>query len=151
MSATYRQSSAVTPALLERDPENRLLARGPRVRLGPEEIRDQALAVSGLLVEKIGGPSVKPHQPAGLWQELSGDKGYVESTGPDIYRRSLYTYWKRTNPPPFMTNFDAPNREQCAVFESKTNSPLQALNLMNDITFQEASEKLAERMANAAA
>jgi len=148
MSATYRQSSAVTPALLERDPENRLLARGPRVRLGPEEIRDQALAVSGLLVEKIGGPSVKPHQLAGLWQELSGDKGYVESTGPDLYRRSLYTYWKRTNPPPFMTNFDAPNREQCAVFESKTNSPLQALNLMNGITFQEASEKLAERMAN---
>ena len=146
MSATYRQSSVETPALQEKDPDNRLLARGPRVRLGPEEIRDQALAVSGLLVEKIGGPSVKPHQPAGLWQELSGDKGYVESTGPDLYRRSLYTYWKRTNPPPFMTNFDAPNREQCAVFEYKTNSPLQALNLMNDITFLEASQKLAERM-----
>jgi hypothetical protein len=147
MSAAYRQSSVVTPALLEKDPDNRLLARGPRLRLGPEEIRDQALAVSGLLVEKLGGPSVKPYQPAGLWQELSGDKGYVQSTGPDLYHRSLYTYWKRTNPPPFMTTFDAPNREQCAVFEYKTNSPLQALNLMNDITFQEASEKLADRMA----
>jgi hypothetical protein len=147
MSATYRQSSVVTPALLEKDPDNRLLARGPRFRLSPAEIRDQALAVSGLLVEKLGGPSVKPYQPAGLWQELSGDKGYVQSTGPDLYRRSLYTYWKRTNPPPFMTNFDAPNREQCAVFEYKTNSPLQALNLMNDITFLEASQKLGERMA----
>ena len=146
MSATYRQSSIATPALLEKDPENRLLARGPRFRLGPEEIRDQALAVSGLLVEKLGGPSVKPYQPAGLWQELSGDKGYVQSTGPDLYRRSLYTYWKRTNPPPFMTNFDAPNREQCSVYEGKTNSPLQALNLMNDVTFLEASQKLAERM-----
>ncbi len=146
MSAAYRQSSVATPALLEKDPDNRLLARGPRLRLGPEEIRDQALAVSGLLVEKLGGPSVKPYQPAGLWQELSGDKGYVQSTGPDLYRRSLYTYWKRTNPPPFMTTFDAPNREQCAVFEYKTDSPLQALNLMNDITFQEASEKLAGRM-----
>jgi hypothetical protein len=146
MSATYRQSSVATPASLEKDPENRLLARGPRFRLGPEEIRDQALAASGLLVEKLGGPSVKPYQPAGLWQELSGDKGYVQSTGPDLYRRSLYTYWKRTNPPPFMTNFDAPNREQCSVYEGQTNSPLQALNLMNDVTFLEASKKLAERM-----
>jgi hypothetical protein len=146
MSAAYRQSSVMTPALLEKDPENRFLARGPRVRLGPDEIRDQALAAAGLLVEKLGGPSVKPYQPAGLWQELSGDKGYVQSTGPDLYRRSLYTYWKRTNPPPFMTNFDAPNREQCAVYEGRTNSPLQALNLMNDITFVEASQKLGERM-----
>jgi hypothetical protein len=145
-SATYRQSSVVTKDLLEKDPDNRLLARGPRFRLGPEEIRDEALAASGLLVEKLGGPSVKPYQPAGLWQELSGDKGYVQSTGPDLYRRSLYTYWKRTNPPPFMTNFDAPNREQCSVYEGKTNSPLQALNLMNDVTFLEASQKLAERM-----
>jgi Protein of unknown function (DUF1553)/Protein of unknown function (DUF1549)/Concanavalin A-like lectin/glucanases superfamily/Planctomycete cytochrome C len=146
MSATYRQSSVVTPELLEKDPDNRLLARGARFRLGPEEIRDQALAASGLLVEKLGGPSVKPYQPAGLWQELSGDKGYVQSTGPDLYRRSLYTYWKRTNPPPFMTNFDAPNREQCSVYEGRTDSPLQALNLMNDITFLEASDKLAARM-----
>ncbi|SPE29780.1 conserved exported hypothetical protein [Candidatus Sulfopaludibacter sp. SbA6] len=146
MSAAYRQSSAITPALLERDPDNRLQARGPRLRLGPEMIRDQALAVSGLLAEKIGGPSVKPYQPAGLWQELSGDKGYVQSKGADLYRRSLYTYWKRTVPPPYMMNFDSPNREQCAVFENRTNSPLQGLDLMNEVTFLEASRKLAERM-----
>jgi hypothetical protein len=144
-SATYRQSSAVTPALLEKDPDNRLLARGPRVRLGPEAIRDQALAVSGLLTEKLGGPSVKPYQPVGLWQDLSG-AGYTQSKGADLYRRSLYTYWKRTAPPPYMMNFDSPNREQCAVFQSRTNSPLQALNLMNDVTFVEAARKLGERM-----
>lgn len=146
ISATYRQSSVITPELRERDPENRLLARGPRVRLGPEVIRDQALAVSGLLVEKIGGPSVKPYQPAGLWQELSGNNGYVQSKGSDLYRRSLYTYWKRTIPAPYMMNFDSPNREQCAVFENRTNSPLQALDLMNEVTFLEASRKLAERI-----
>jgi Protein of unknown function (DUF1553) len=146
MSATYRQSSVNPPTLLEKDPDNRLLARGPRLRLGPEAIRDQALAVSGLLVEKVGGPSVKPYQPAGLWQELSGDKGYVQSKGGDLYRRSLYTYWKRTVPPPYMMNFDSPNREQCAVSESRTNSPLQSLNLMNDVTFLEAARKMAERM-----
>jgi hypothetical protein len=146
MSAAYRQSSVVTPELLERDPENRLLARGPRYRLRPEVIRDQALYVSGLLVEKLGGPSVKPHQPPGLWQELAGGKGYVEDTGEGLYRRSLYTYWKRTAPPPFMATFDSPNREQCSVYENRTNSPLQALELMNDITFLEASAKLADRM-----
>jgi hypothetical protein len=146
MSATYRQSSAITPELLEKDPDNRLLARGPRLRLGPEAIRDQALAVSGLLAERIGGPSVKPYQPAGLWQELSGDRGYVQSKGADLYRRSLYTYWKRTVPPPYMMNFDSPNREQCAVIENRTNSPLQALDLMNEVTFVEAARKLAERM-----
>jgi hypothetical protein len=146
MSATYRQSSKATPALLEKDPDNRLLARGPRMRLGPEVIRDQALAMSGLLVEKIGGPSVKPYQPEGLWQELSGDKGYVQSKGDGLYRRSLYTYWKRTVPPPFMVNFDSPNREQCTVFENRTNSPLQALDLMNEVTFLEAARKMAERI-----
>ncbi len=146
MSAAYCQSSAVTPALLEKDPDNRLLGRGPRLRLGPEMIRDQALAVAGLLTEKLGGPSVKPYQPAGLWQELSGDKGYVQSRGSDLYRRSLYTYWKRTIPPPYMMTFDSPNREQCAVIENRTNSPLQALDLMNDVTFVEAGRKLAERM-----
>jgi hypothetical protein len=146
MSATYRQSSAMAQGLLEKDPDNRLLARGPRLRLGPETIRDQALAVSGLLVEKVGGPSVKPYQPAGLWQELSGDKGYVQAKGDDLYRRSLYTYWKRTAPPPYMMNFDSPNREQCTVFENRTNSPLQSLDLMNDVTFVEAARKLAERM-----
>jgi len=146
MSAAYRQSSAVTPELLAKDPDNRLIARGPRLRLGPEILRDQALAVSGLLVEKVGGPSVKPYQPAGLWQELAGGKGYEQSKGEDLYRRSLYTFWKRTSPPPYMMNFDSPNREQCAVFENRTNSPLQALNLMNDVTFLEASRKLAERI-----
>jgi hypothetical protein len=145
-SAAYRQSSATTPNLLEKDPDNRLLARGPRERLGPEVIRDQALAVAGLLTEKVGGPSVKPYQPAGLWQELSGNNGYVQAKGPDLYRRSLYTFWKRTAPHPYMMNFDSPNREQCAVFENRTNSPLQALNLMNDVTFVEAARKLAERM-----
>ncbi len=145
-SAAYRQSSVQTPALLEKDPDNRLLARGPRLRLGPEVIRDQALAVSGLLVEKQGGPSLKPYQPAGLWQELSGSNGYVQEKGDGLYRRSLYTYWKRTVPHPFMMNFDSPNREQCAVYENRTNSPLQALDLMNEVTFVEAARKLAERM-----
>ena len=146
MSATYRQSARVGAELLQKDPDNRLLARGPRFRLGPEVIRDQALAVSGLLVEKVGGPSVKPYQPAGLWQELGGGSGYKQDTGGGLYRRSLYTYWKRTVAPPFMVNFDSPNREQCSVFENRTNSPLQALELMNDVTFLEAARKLAERM-----
>jgi hypothetical protein len=146
MSATYRQSSVASDELRAKDPDNRLLARGPRLRLGPEEIRDQALAVSGLLVEKVGGPSVRPYQPAGLWQELAGGKGYERSKGADLYRRSLYTWWKRTSPPPYMMNFDSPNREQCAVFENRTNSPLQALNLMNDVTFLEASRRFAERI-----
>ena len=146
MSATYRQSSRAGSELLQRDPENRLLARGPRLRLGPEMIRDQALAASGLLVEKIGGPSVKPYQPPGLWQELAGGSGYQRDKGDGLYRRSLYTYWKRTVAPPFMVNFDSPNRETCTVRETRTNTPLQALNLMNDVTFLEAARKLAERM-----
>jgi hypothetical protein len=146
MSATYRQASLVTAELLAKDPDNRLLARGPRFRLGPEVIRDQALAVSGLLVEKLGGPSVKPYQPAGLWQELAGGSGYKQDTGEGLYRRSLYSYWKRTVAPPFMVNFDSPNREQCSVSENRTNSPLQALELMNDVAFLEAARKLAERM-----
>jgi hypothetical protein len=145
-SATYRQASAVTPELLQKDPENRLLARGPRLRLGPEMIRDQALAVSGLLVEKVGGPSVKPYQPPGLWQELAGGKGYEQDSGEGLYRRSLYTYWKRTVAPPFMVNFDSPNRETCTVRETRTNTPLQALDLMNEVTFVEAARRLAERM-----
>ncbi len=146
MSSTYRQSSRVTPELLQKDPENRLLARGSRYRLGPEMIRDQALAVSGLLVQKVGGPSVKPYQPPGLWQELAGGGGYVVDKGEGLYRRSLYTYWKRTAPPPYMVNFDSPNREVCTVAEGRTNSPLQSLNLMNDVAFLEASRKFAERV-----
>ena len=145
MSATYRQESKVTPDLLQRDPENRLLARGPRVRLSAEMVRDQALAASGLLVEQLGGPSVKPYQPPGLWQELSGGK-YTEDKGPGLYRRSLYTYWKRTIAPPSMINFDSPTRESCTVRETRTNTPLQALNLMNDVTYLEAARKLGERM-----
>lgn len=146
MSDAYRQSSKASQDLLARDPENRLLARGPRVRLSAEMIRDQALAVSGLLAEKIGGPSVKPYQPPRLWQELSGGGGYQQDKGDGLYRRSLYTYWKRTVPPPYMVNFDSPTRETCTVRESRTNTPLQALNLMNDTIFVEASRKLAERM-----
>jgi hypothetical protein len=144
MSATYRQSSRVTPELLARDPENRLLARASRMRMPAETIRDLALFVSGLLVEKIGGPSVKPYQPAGIWMDL-GTVDYEPDHGEGLYRRSLYTFWKRTAPPPYMTTFDSATRESCTVRESRTNTPLQALNLMNDVTFVEASRKLAER------
>jgi hypothetical protein len=146
MSAAYRRDSRVTPELLERDPENRLLARGPRFRLPAEMIRDQALAASGLLVEKQGGPPVKPYQPPGLWQELAGGKGYEEDDGEGLYRRSLYTYWRRTVAPPMMVNFDAATRETCVVHQVRTNTPLQALNLMNDVTFLEAARHLASRM-----
>jgi hypothetical protein len=149
MSAAYRQSSRVTPELLEKDPDNRLLARGPRFRVSPEMIRDEALAWSGLLVEKVGGPSVKPYQPPGLWQELHGGSGYQPDHGQSLYRRSLYSYWKRTVAPPGMVVFDSPNREVCTVRESRTNTPLQALNLMNDVVYLEAARKLGERaMAN---
>jgi hypothetical protein len=143
-SATYRQSSKVTPELLSKDPDNRLLARGPRLRLPAETVRDQALFVSGLLVDKIGGVSVKPYQPAGLWSAL-GDKDYERDTGESLYRRSLYTFWKRTAAPPFMANFDSAMRESCTVRESRTNTPLQALNLMNDVTFVEAARVMAQR------
>jgi hypothetical protein len=146
MSATYRQASRATPELLQRDPENRLLARGPRLRLPAEMVRDQALAVSGLLVEQIGGPSVKPYQPDGLWRELTGGSDYQRDKGEGLYRRSLYTFWKRTAPPPMMMNFDSSSRETCIVRESRTNTPLQALNLMNDVTYLESARKLAERM-----
>jgi hypothetical protein len=146
-SASYRQSSKATPELLQRDPENRLLARGPRFRLSAEMLRDQALFAAGLLTEKLGGPSVKPYQPAGLWKEISmQDMDYIQSKGPDLYRRSLYTFWKRTIAPPMMLNFDAANREACVVRETRTNTPLQALNLMNDVTFLEAARFVAERM-----
>ncbi len=145
MSAAYRQSSKVTPELIQRDPENRLLARGPRYRLPAEAVRDQALSVSGLLVEKLGGKSVKPYQPKGLWKEMaSGD--YEPDTGDKLYRRSLYTFWKRTIAPPSMMTFDAAGREACTVRETRTNTPLQALTLMNDVTYLEASRMLAERM-----
>ncbi len=146
MSATYRQSSKVSPEVLKRDPENRLLAHGPRFRLPAEVVRDQALAVSGLLVEQVGGSSVKPYQPAGLWSDLAGGEDYQRGEGSDLYRRSLYTFWKRTSAPPSMTTFDSGQRETCSVRQERTNTPLQALNLMNDVTYVEASRVLAQRM-----
>lgn len=147
MSETYRQESVLTKELAERDPENHLYARGPRVRLAPEMVRDQALLASGLLVERFGGPSVKPWQPPGLWQELAGGQGYEPDTGEGLWRRSLYTYWRRTIQPPSMVIFDSPTRETCAVRETRTNTPLQALNLMNDPAYLEAAKRLGERMA----
>jgi mono/diheme cytochrome c family protein len=144
-SATYRQSSKVRPELLRRDPENRLLARGSRFRLSAEMVRDQALFAAGLLVEKLGGPSVKPYQPASLWKEL-GNTDFQPDHGENLYRRSLYTFWKRTVAPPNMITFDAAGRETCIVRQTRTNTPLQALTLMNDVTYVEASRKLAERV-----
>ncbi|HEX6987439.1 MAG TPA: DUF1549 and DUF1553 domain-containing protein, partial [Planctomycetaceae bacterium] len=145
-SATYRQSSAVTKEAYERDPENRLLARGPRFRLPAEAVRDQALAAAGLLTERIGGPPVKPYQPDGLWAELvSFAPEYEQSTGGDLYRRSLYTFLRRTVPQPTLTAFDLPSREVCTVRLGRTNTPLQALVVMNDPTFVEAARILAEQ------
>ena len=145
-SATYRQSSAVTPELFERDPENRLLARSTRVRLPAQMIRDQALAISGLLTERLGGPSVGPYQPAGLWDDIV-ERGqvYRQSQGDDLYRRSLYTFWKRTRGPPAMVTFDSSTREVHILGPTRTNTPLQALNLMNDVTYAESARALAER------
>jgi mono/diheme cytochrome c family protein len=149
-SAVYRQASKVTPELYEKDPENRLMARGPRFRLPAEMIRDNALFVSGLINDKIGGPSVLPYQPKGLWEEMAfgGDfsaQTYVQSHGVDLYRRSMYTFWKRTVPFPGLNTFDAPDREKCSARRTITNTPLQALLLMNDPTYLEASRALAQR------
>ena len=150
MSATYRQSSHGTKDKLLKDPENRLLSRGPRFRLDAEMLRDQALFVGGLLVEKVGGPSVKPPQPSGLWEAVgytgSNTRNFVADRGHEkVHRRSLYTFWKRTSPPPEMNTFDAPSREQCLVRRERTNTPLQALLMMNDPQFVEAARALAER------
>jgi hypothetical protein len=145
-SATYRQSSKAARELWQRDPDNRLLARGPRYRLSAGMIRDQALFVSGLLTEKVGGPSVRPYQPPGLVKELHGTDDAPRDHGPSLYRRSLYTFWKRTVAPPNLMNFDAAHRESCVVRESRTNTPLQALNLLNEVTFVEAARVLAERV-----
>jgi hypothetical protein len=144
-SATYRQSSAPSAALLQRDPENRLLARGPRFRLPAEIIRDQALAASGLLVERIGGPSVKPYQPPGLWEAVSynGELTYKEDQGDSLWRRSLYTFVKRQSVAPEEAAFDEPARETCVVQRPRTNTPLQGLVLLNDVTFVEAGRALA--------
>jgi hypothetical protein len=148
-SAAYRQSAAVTPEKLAKDPANRLLSRAPRIRLPGEIVRDAALAASGLLVPTIGGPSVRPWMPDGVWDETSkyGDlRGYKVDTGAGRYRRTMYTIWKRTAGPPTMLLFDAPNRETCTVKRSRTNTPLQALALLNDTTFVEAAHGLATRM-----
>ncbi len=150
MSATYRQASQVTPDRLAKDPENRLLSRGPRFRLDAEVLRDQALAISGLLAEKVGGPSVKPPQPRGLWEAVgytgSNTMHFVADTGQEkVHRRSLYTFWKRTSPPPQMSILDAPSREACTVRRERTDTPLQALLLLNERQFVEAARALAEK------
>lgn len=152
-SRTYRQSSNTPPALLAKDPRNELLARGPRFRLSAEQIRDQALATSGLLVERLGGPSVKPYQPGDLWRQVSHygsspatSQTFVQDHGEKLHRRSLYTYWKRTLPPTNLSTFDAPNREICSIGRLPTNTPLQALVTLNDPQFVEASRALAEKL-----
>ena len=145
LSATYRQASMVSRELLARDPENRLLARGPRFRLSAFALRDQALAMSGLLVDRPFGPPTKPYMPRGLWESISNNK-YKQDEGEALYRRSLYTFWRRTIPPPSMTTLNAPEREVCTVRQDRTNTPLQALTLMNNVTFVEASRFLAERI-----
>lgn len=149
MSATYRQSSIVLTEALEKDPENRFLSRGPRVRLDGETIRDSALMIAGLLDETLGGPSVYPYHPEGLWLEINNrpnfSKTYPHSTSPkELYRRSMYTFWKRSVPPPSMATFDAPSREYCLVRRSTTNTPLQAFVLLHDPQFIEAAKQLAQ-------
>ncbi len=148
-SATYQQSGVVTPEKLAADPENRLISRGPRLRLDAEVLRDQALVVSGLLRRQVGGPSVRPYQPAGLWNVVaipgSNTSKFKQDSGDSLYRRSLYTFWKRTSPPPSMAAFNAPTREQCTVRRERTNTPLQALVLMNDPQYVEAARAFAER------
>ncbi|CAN5920346.1 hypothetical protein BH24BAC1_BH24BAC1_22750 [soil metagenome] len=149
-SATYRQSAVVTPEKLKADPDNILFARAPRYRIHAEFVRDVVLASSGLLVNKIGGPSVKPYQPAGLWEGATSGRGilaiYRQDHGESLYRRGIYTFIKRTVPPPSMGIFDASNRDQCEIGRSKTNTPLQALVMMNDPTVLEASRVLAAKL-----
>ena len=143
-SSTYRQSAAVTPVKLEKDPYNRLLSRGPRLRLDAEFVRDNALAVSGLLNRKIGGPSVKPYQPAGIWDGT--DSHYEQDHGDSLYRRGMYVFWRRSAHYPSFATFDAPNREVCTFLRQRTQTPLQSLVLMNDPVFVEAARALADRV-----
>jgi hypothetical protein len=151
LSATYRQSSAVSRELLERDPYNDLLARGPNFRLPGEVLRDQALAVSGLLSAKIGGPSVMPAQPDGIWVQMYSGAQWIQSQGEDRHRRSLYTFWRRTSPHPAMVTFEAPSREFCVLRRVRTNTPLQALVTWNDPQFVECAQALAARTLRAGA
>ena len=144
-SATYRQSSVIPPAAHKADPENTLLSHAPRRRLPGNILRDQALHLGGLLIEREGGPSVKPYQPANLWREASNFT-YTMGSGSDLYRRSLYTYWKRTLAPPSMALLDTGDREWCTVRLKKTNTPLQALTLLNEQAFFEAAVGLARRL-----
>jgi hypothetical protein len=148
-SATYRQAAITTPEKREKDEHNRLLSRGPRFRMDGEMIRDYALAASGILVPKLGGPSVKPYQPEGVWEAVamigSNTRDYKADTGENLYRRSLYTFWKRSAPPASMEIFNAPNRETCVVRRERTNTPLQALVTLNDVQFVEAARHLAQR------
>ena len=147
-SATYRQSTKATPEKLEKDHENRFLSRGPRFRMDAEMVRDYALAAGGLLVERTGGPSVKPYQPDGVWEAVampeSNTRYYKQDSGEKLYRRSMYTFWKRAAPPASMDIFNAPNRETCTVRRERTNTPLQALVTLNDPQFVEAARHLAE-------
>jgi hypothetical protein len=145
-SATYRQHSRATPELVERDPYNRLLARGPRFRVEAELVRDIPLAAGGLLSRKIGGPSVFPPQPEGIWDRPYSDVRWVESEGENRYRRGLYTFVRRTSPYPSLTTFDAPSREHCLERRMRTNTPLQALVTLNDPAFFEAAQAMARRM-----
>jgi hypothetical protein len=144
-SATYQQDSVVTRKHLDVDVDNVWLSRAPRLRLQAEMIRDQALQVSGLLVQRIGGTSARPYQPAGLWKEIAS-QAYVQGSGVELYRRSMYTFWKRTVPPPTMVTFDAASREYCVLQRSRTNTPLQALALLNEVAFVEAARNLAQQM-----
>jgi hypothetical protein len=149
MSSTYCQSAAATAAALAKDPDNRLLSRGPRFRMDGEMVRDTALAASGLLVSKVGGPSVRPYQPEGLWEVVgmpgSTTRDYKQDHGESLYRRSVYTFWKRASPPASLEIFNAPSREGCTVKRERTDTPMQALVTLNDTQFMEAARALAQR------